>query len=62
VARLGNQQAPGTGGSSADHRIVAEILGYSVEVFNGDQVIASATQPADVKRKIELLKDNEKGR
>jgi hypothetical protein len=59
MAESRSSQASGTGGSSAYQGIVTEILGYSVEVFDGDRVIASAAEPADVKHKIELLRGEE---
>ncbi len=56
LAQSENPLGPSDGG------IVTEVLGYSVEVFDGDQVIASAIQPPNTKQKIKLLKDGKKGR
>jgi hypothetical protein len=58
-ARSWSPQPRGTWRSSAYQGIVTEILGYSVEVLDGDRVVASAAEPANAKRKIELLRGGE---
>jgi hypothetical protein len=39
--------------------VSAQIVGYAVEVYMGDKIVASAVDPSDVRRKIELLRGGE---